>query len=217
LAAFPMEVLAMLTLYSAKGACSLAPHIILEAAGLNYRVVHVDLRAKAIEDGSDYWAINPKGAVPALGLDAAAGAEGEVLTENAVVLQYLADRVPGSGLLPASGLDRYRTLEWVNYIATELHKGFGPLFDPATLDDAKTLQIKLIEKKLDFIANALNGRDFLTGSDFRICDAYLFTILRWTDLVKIDIARWPDLAAFRQRIALLHSVAEVLQREGLKA
>jgi len=206
----------MLTLYSAKGACSLAPHIILEAAGLNYRVVHVDLLAKKLEDGSDYFAINPKGAVPALGLDAAAGGEGQVLTENAVVLQYLADRVPGSGLLPATGLDRYRTLEWVNYIATELHKGFGPLFHPATPDDAKALQIQQIEWKLDFIAKALDGRDFLTGPDFRICDAYLFTILRWTDMFKIDLARWPDLAAYRQRVALLHPVAEVLQREGLK-
>ena len=158
----------MLTLYSAKGACSLAPHIVLEAAGLNYRVVHVDLRAKKLEDGGDYWAVNPKGAVPALGLDAAAGAEGEVLTENAVVLQYLADRVPGSGLLPATGLDRYRTLEWVNYIATELHKGFSPLFNPQISDDARTMQIGLIEKKLDFVAKALAGRDFLTGPDFRI-------------------------------------------------
>ena len=137
----------MLTLYSAKGACSLAPHIILEATGLNYRVVHVDLRAKKLEDGGDYLAINPKGAVPALGLDAAAGAEGEVLTENAVILQYLADRVPGSGLLPAAGLDRYRTLEWVNYITTELHKGFGPLFNPALPEDARPLQLALIRKE----------------------------------------------------------------------
>lgn len=205
----------MLTLYSAKGACSLAPHIILEAAGLKYRVVHVDLRTKKLEDGGDYWAINPKGAVPALGLDAAAGAEGEVLTENAVVLQYLADRVPGSGLLPANGLERYRTLEWTNYISTELHKGFGPLFNPGTPDDAKVLQIQLIEKKLDFMAKALDGHDFLTGPDFRICDAYLFAILRWTDGFKIDLARWPALAAYRHRVASLHPVAEVLQREGL--
>ena len=205
----------MLTLYSATGACSLAPHIVLEAAGLNYRVVHVDLRAKKLEDGGDYWAVNPKGSVPALGLDAAAGAEGEVLTENAVVLQYLADRVPGSGLLPATGLDRYRTLEWVNYIATELHKGFSPLFNPQLSDDARKMQIGVIEKKLEFVAKALDGRDFLTGPDFRISDAYLFTILRWTDGFKIDLARWPALAAYRRRVALLHPVAEVLQREGL--
>jgi len=205
----------MLTLYSAPGACSLAPHIVLEAAGLNYRVVHVDLRAKTLDDGSDYFAINPKGAVPALGLDAAAGAEGEVLTENAVVLQYLADRVPGSGLLPATGLDRYRTLEWVNFIATELHKGFGPLFNPQLPDDSRALQLELIVRKLDFANTALDGRDFLCGPDFRICDAYLFTILRWTDGFKIDLARWPALAAYRQRIASLHPVAEVLQSEGL--
>ena len=207
----------MLTLYSAKGACSLAPHIILEAAGLNYRVIHVDLRAKKLEDGSDYWTINPKGAVPALGLDAAAGAEGEVLTENAVILQYLADRVPGSGLLPATGLERYRTLEWVNFISTELHKGFGPLFNPQLPDDAREMQIGLIEKKLDFLSKALEGRDYLSGPDFRIGDAYLFTILRWTDKFGIDLARWPALTSYRQRVALLHPVAEVLQREGLTA
>ena len=207
----------MLTLYSAKGACSLAPHIILEAAGLNYRVIHVDLRAKKLEDGGDYLGINPKGAVPALGLDAAADAEGEVLTENAVILQYIADRVPGSGLLPATGLDRYRTLEWVNYITTELHKSFGPLFNPAFPDDARPIQLDLIRKRLDYVAQALDdGRDFLTGSDFRICDAYLFVILRWTDQFGIDLARWPALAAYRQRVALLPPVAEVLQREGLK-
>jgi glutathione S-transferase len=205
----------MLTLYSATGACSLAPHIILEAAGLNYRVVHVDLPTKKLEDGSDYFAINPKGSVPALGLDAAAGAEGQVLTENAVVLQYLADRVPGSGLLSATGLERYRTLEWVNYIATELHKGFAPLFNPELPNDVRGLQIKLIGKKLDFINDALAGRDFLTGPDFRICDAYLYTILRWTDHFAIDLSRWPALAAYRQRVASLHAVAEVLQREGL--
>ena len=205
----------MLTLYSAPGACSLAPHIVLEAAGLKYRVVHVDLRAKKLEDGSDYLAINPKGAVPALGLDSAAGAEGQVLTENAVILQYLADRVPGSGLLPATGLERYRTLEWVNYVATELHKGFGPLFNPELPDDARGLQITLIGKKLDFANAALDGRDFLTGSEFRICDAYLFTILRWTDHFQIDLSRWPALAAYRRRVASLHPVAEVLQREGL--
>jgi glutathione S-transferase len=205
----------MLTLYSAPGACSLAPHIILEAAGLKYRVVHVDLRAKRLEDGSDYFAINPKGAVPALGLDVAAGAEGQVLTENAVILQYLADRVPGSGLLPATGLERYRTLEWVNFVATELHKGFGPLFNPELPDDARGLQIKLIGKKLDFINDSLAGRDFLTGADFRICDAYLFTILRWTDHFQIDLSRLPELATYRQRVASLHPVAEVLRREGL--
>ena len=206
----------MLTLYSAKGACSLAPHIILETAGLKYRVIHVDLRAKTIEGGGDYFAINSKGSVPALALDAAAGAEGEILTENAVILQYLADRVPNSGLLPVTGLPRYRTLEWVNFITTELHKSFGPLFNPAFPDDARPPQLDLIRKKLDFASQGLGDREFLTGADFRICDAYLFVILRWTDNFGIDLTRWPNLAAYRQRVAKLHAVAEVLQREGLK-
>lgn len=200
----------MLTLYTASGACSLAPHIILEASGLDYRAVHVDLRAKKLEDGSDFLTVNPKGAVPALDVGAR-----EVLTENAVILQYIADKSGSTAFLPDSGLDRYRTLEWVNFVATELHKGIGAMFNPAMTDEWKAMQTGMVEKKLDFLAKALAGRDFLTGASFRICDAYLFTILRWTDTFSIDLGRWPALSGYRARVAALPFVAAVLEREGL--
>jgi glutathione S-transferase len=200
----------MLTLYTSPGACSLAPHIILEGSGLAYRAVHVDLRAKTIDDGSDYLAINPKGAVPAVEV-----APGEVLTENAVVLQYLADKSGSTAFLPNAGLERYRTLEWVNFVATELHKGIGAMFNPAMTDEWKAVQLKLVDKKLDFVASALGSQDFLTGPSFRICDAYLFAILRWTDMFGIDLGRWPALRDYRARVAALPFVAAVLEREGL--
>lgn len=200
----------MLTLYTTPGACSLAPHLVLEATGLDYRAVHVDLRAKTLEDGSDYLAINPKGAVPAIDVGA-----GEVLTENAVILQYIADKSGSTATLPDSGLDRYRTLEWVNFVATELHKGIGAMFNPAMAPEWKAMQTAMVEKKLDFVAEALSGRDFLTGSSFRICDAYLFTVLRWTDMFNIDLGRWPALRDYRARVAALPFVAAVLEREGL--
>ena len=200
----------MLTLYTAAGACSLAPHIILEATGLDYRAVHVDLHAKQTEDGGDYLAINPKGAVPALDVGA-----GEVLTENAVILQYIADKSGSTAYLPDSGIERYRTLEWGNFVATEMHKGIGAMFNPAMTDEWKVVQTGIVEKKLDFLDQALAGRHFLTGSHFRICDAYLFTILRWTDMFKIDLGRWPALRDYRVRVAALPFVAAVLEREGL--
>ena len=200
----------MLTLYTSPGACSLAPHIVLEGTGLDYRAVHVDLKSKTLEDGTDYWPINPKGAVPALEV-----AAGEVLTENAVVLQYIADKSGSTAFLPNAGLERYRTLEWVNFVATELHKGLGAMFNPAMTDEWKAMQTQLVEKKLDFLSEALDGRDFLTGDHFRICDAYLFAILRWTDIFKIDLGRWPALRDYRARVAALPFVAAVLDREGL--
>jgi glutathione S-transferase len=200
----------MLTLYTAAGACSLAPHIILEAADLDYRAIHVDLKAKKLEDGADYLALNPKGAVPALEV-----ALGEVLTENAVILQYIADKSGSAAFLPIAGLERYRTLEWVNYVATEIHKGLGAMFNPAMAAEWKAMQTGLVEKKFDYLAKALAGSDFLTGSHFRICDAYLFTVLRWTDGFGIDLGRWPELRNYRARVAALPAVAAVLEREGL--
>jgi glutathione S-transferase len=200
----------MLTLYTTPGACSLAPHIALEAAGLDYRAVHVDLAAKKLEDGSDYLAINPKGAVPAMDVG------GEVLTENAVLLTYIADKSGSEQLLPASGIERYRVLEWTNFVATEMHKGLGVLFLPMFDAAAKQVQTQLAEKKLDYLERALAGKEYLTGSAFRICDAYLFTILRWTDIFKIDLGRWPTVAEYRRRVAALPFAAKVLEQEGLQ-
>lgn len=203
----------MLILYSAPGACSTATHIALEASGLDYHVDRVDLRAKRLEDGLDYRLINPKGAVPALRVD-----EDEILTENLTCLVYIADKSGHDALLPREGLARYRTLEWTNYITTELHKGFGPLFNPAASADAKDAAREQLGHKLDYVEAWLaGGGPFLTGAQARICDYYLFVILRWTDNFGLDLHRWPALRDYRARVADEPPVARVLERTGLSA
>jgi len=198
-------------LYYTRGACSQVPHIILHEAGLPHDSAKVDLRAKKLDDGSDYLRINPKGAVPALELD-----DGQVLTENAVILQYIADQAGAFELLPQPGdLQRYRVLEWVNFVATELHKSFGPLFTPAAGEDAKRLARDTIAKKLDFVEQQLDDKPYLLGDQFTLPDAYLFVMLGWTAGQGFDLSRWPKLAAFRERIAKRESVREVLEFEGL--
>ncbi|RST32195.1 glutathione transferase GstA [Sphingomonas ginkgonis] len=200
-------------LYTTPGACSTATHIALEASGLDYSTVLVDLRAKRLESGLDYLTVNPKGAVPALRVD-----EDEVLTENMTCLVYIADKSGSAALLPLSGLERYRVLEWTNYVTTELHKGFGPLFNPAASDELKDATKALIAKKFDYVEAALGGAGpFLTGAHARICDYYLYVILRWTDQFGIDLVRWPALAEFRRRVAAEEPVARVLERTGLGA
>ena len=163
-------------LYHTPGACSLAPHIALREAGLEFSLVRVDLRSKTMEDGGDYLRINLAGAVPALDLG-----NGEVLTENAVILQYVAELVPSAKLLPQSGLERYRVLEWIGFIATELHKGFAPLFNPQASEDLKAATREKIGTKLDLVQERLGDGDYVRGPRFTAADAYLFTILRWTD------------------------------------
>jgi glutathione S-transferase len=197
-------------LYYTPGACSLAPHIVLREAGLPFDLAKVDLQAKRTESGEDYSAINPKGSVPALGLD-----DGSVLTENAVILQYLADRSPAAGLIPAGGIARYRLLEWLNFIATEVHKGFGPLWNPATPAEYKTTTRETLGKKFDYLQNALQGRDWIAGEDFTIVDAYAFTVLNWTAMHEIDLSRWPGLTAFQGRVANRPAVRAALIAEGL--
>ena len=198
-------------LYYSRGACSQVPHIILHEAGLPHDSAKVDLRAKKLEDGSDYLKINPKGAVPALELD-----DGQVLTENAVILQYIADQAGAFELLPQPGdMQRYRVLEWVNFVATELHKSFGPLFNPAAGEESKQLARDLIGKKLDYVDQQIGDKDYLLGDQFTLPDAYLFVMLGWTAGQSIDLSRWPKLAAFRERISKRESVREVLAFEGL--
>ena len=197
-------------LYYTPGACSLAPHIVLSESGLDFETVAIDLTAKLLPDGSDYKAINPKGAVPALGLDG-----GEILTENATILQYLADQAGSTTLLPSQGLARYRVLEWVTYMSTEIHKGFGPLWNPASSDDVKEATRTLLGAKFDYLQERLSGGSFLTGAAFTIADAYLFTLLNWAPMHKIGLARWPGLAAFQQRVAERRSVQQTLAAEGL--
>jgi glutathione S-transferase len=198
-------------LYYSPGACSQAPHILLHEIGLDHDAARVDLKAKKLEDGGDYLKINPKGAVPALQLDS-----GEVLTENAVILQYLGDRANWPEVLPPMGdFRRYRVLETVNFITTELHKRFGMLFNPNAGDDTKRLVTDELGKKLDYIDQQLGDGPFLFGDDLTLPDAYLFVITGWAEKMLGGLDRWPNLKAFRARMMERPSVRNVLEFEGL--
>jgi len=197
-------------LYYTPGACSQAPHIALRETGLPFEAIKVDLAAKKLESGEDYKAINDKGAVPALGLE-----DGSVLTENAAILQYIADQTGGDLMPPLLSMKRYRLLEWLNYIATELHKGFGPLWNPATPDDYKQATRDALGKKFDYLQEKIGDGPHLTGDPFTIADAYLFVILNWTGMHKIDLSRWPGLTAYVARVAERPAVQETLRAEGL--
>ncbi|HEY0113158.1 MAG TPA: glutathione transferase GstA [Allosphingosinicella sp.] len=198
-------------LYYAPGACSQAPHIVAREAGLPVEIVKVDLAAKQTEHGEDYRSINPKGSVPALRLDS-----GEVLTENAVILQYLADQAPGSELaLPESGIERYRLLESLNFIATELHKGFGPLWNPAAPDAFKDATRELLGKKFHYLQQKIGDGPYILGERFSILDAYAFVVLNWSRIHRIDVDRWPGLALYLKRVSERPAVQETLRAEGL--
>ena len=197
----------MVTLYYSPGACSQAPHILLHETGIEHDAAKVNLKSKTLEDGSSYLQVNPKGAVPALRLE-----DGEVLTENAVVLQYLGDR---AGTLPPPGdRRRYRILEMVNFITTELHKSFSPLFDSAAGDETKHYFRDHIAKRLDHIERRLGSGPFLMGDTLTLPDPYLFVISGWTDRL-IGLDNWPNIAAFRTRMLERPAVRHVLKFEGL--
>ena len=198
-------------LYYAPGACSLASHITLREAGLPVDLRKADTKTKKLEDGSDYFAVNSKGAVPALRLD-----DGQVLTEGPAILQYLADQKPESKLAPKAGtLERYRLLEWLNFITSEVHKSFSPLFNPAADPAVKQYTTQNLEKKFDWINKQLAGKQYLTGDQFTIADAYLFVVVNWSNFVGIDLGRWPALKAFQDRVAARPKVQEALAAEGL--
>lgn len=198
-------------LYYSPGACSLAPHIVAREAGVPIDLVKVDLATKTTEAGEDFRAINPKGSIPALLLD-----EGSVLTEGAVISQYIADQAPEAGLLPpARTLERYRALEWLNFVATELHKGFGPLWRKETPADMRKLVKDMIGTKFRFLDGHLTDRDYLLGDGFSAPDAYAFTVLSWAPVVGIDLAGWPNVAAYIERISARPSVRAALAAEGL--
>jgi glutathione S-transferase len=198
-------------LYYAPAACSQAPHIVAREAGLEIELAKVNFPDKVTDDGEKLTDVNPKGAVPALRLD-----DGEMLTENAVILQYLADRAPGSELaLPTSGIERYRLLEWLNFIATELHKGFGPLWNPATPDSFKQATRDALGKKFDYLQEKIGDGPYILGTRFSILDAYAFAVLNWSKMHSIDIARWPGLSRYLARIAERPAVQETLRAEGL--
>jgi len=196
-------------LYYSPGACSQAPHILMHEIGLSHDAARVDLKSHTLGNGSSYYDVNPKGSVPALELE-----NGEVLTENAVILQYLGDRA-GSDVLPPPGdFRRYRVLEMVNFITTELHKRFGFLFNPDTTEEMKKLFIRDLGKKLDFIDQRLKGGPFLFGDELTLPDVYLFVIAGWTEKM-IGLEGWPNLTAFRRRMLQRPAVRNVLQFEGL--
>ena len=196
-------------LYYSPGACSQAPHIILHETGLSHEAVKVDLKEKRTEDGRDYRTINLKGAVPALELD-----NGEVLTENAVVLQYLGDRTNlGEWLPPMGDFRRYRVLEWLNFITTELHKNFAPLFKPDAGDEVKAFARKTVEERFDYVEREFAG-PYVMGDSATLPDAYLFVLLGWAEKM-IGLDRWPKLAKFRRMFAERPAVRHVLKFEGL--
>jgi glutathione S-transferase len=198
-------------LYYSPGACSQAPHILLHEIGLHHDAERVDLKAKQTEHGRDYLVINPKGAVPALELDS-----GDILTENAVILQYLGDRSSVGEVLPPLGnFRRYRVLELTNFITTELHKRFGFLFSPDATDDMKQLVIRDLSKKLDYIDSELGEGPFMMGDELTLPDPYLFVITGWAEKMLGGLDRWPNLRAFRERMLDRPSVRHVLRFEGL--
>jgi glutathione S-transferase len=196
-------------LYYSPNACSQAPHILLHEIGLSHDAARVDLKSHTIEDGGSYYQVNPKGSVPALELD-----NGEVLTENAVILQYLGDRTSSDVLPPLGDFRRYRVLEMVNFITTELHKRFGYLFSPDATDEMKKLVIRDLGKKLDYIDARLGVGPFLFGEDLTLPDVYLFVITGWTERM-IGLAAWQNLTAFRERMLQRPAVRHVLRFEGL--
>jgi glutathione S-transferase len=198
-------------LYYSPGACSLSPHIALLEAGLPYDLVKVDLKAKKLENGDDYLKVNPKGQVPALALDS-----GELVTEGPVIVQMIADKASGMNLAPArDSAERYKLLEWLNFITSEVHKSFGPLFSPVLADDAKAFFKDRVMGKFKYVDGALAGHDYLMGKQFTVADGYLFTMLSWADRMKFDLSGMPNLVAYRDRVAARPKVKEALTKEGL--
>ncbi len=198
-------------LYFSPGACSLSPHIVLNEAGLAHTIERVNFGTKLTASGADFKAINPKGSVPALQLD-----DGNVLTEGAVIVQYLADLVPGKNLAPAVGtMPRYRLMETLNFISTELHKSFSPLFNPAATDAAREAAIKHLQPRISFISRQLGDEDYLGGKQFTVADAYLFVVLSWSARVKLSLADWPNIQAFLTRVAARPAVHAAMVAEGL--
>ena len=198
-------------LYYSPGACSLSPHIVLSETGLDFELEKVDLGAKKTERGRDYWSINPKGYVPALELD-----DGRLLTEGPAIVQYLADLVPEKHLAPPAGsMERYRLQEWLNFISTELHKGFSPLFDHSAPEEWKLRVRERLGKRLAIVAAQLETNSYLMGSSFSVADAYLYTVLRWSRHAAVDLSGWPMLGEYMLRIETRPAVHAALEAEGL--
>jgi len=198
-------------LYYAPGACSLSPHIVSREAGIDLELECADLAQKKTETGKDFWGVNPKGQVPVLETD-----DGQKLTEGPVIVQYLADQKPGSGLAPAPGtIDRYRVQEWLSFVGSEMHKTYGPLFRPTTPEEFKVLSREVIGRRVAWLDKELAGKQYLMGDKFTVADAYLFTVLRWSPRVGVDLSKSPNVTAYVDRVAARPKVQEALKAEGL--
>ena len=198
-------------LFYSTGTCALSPHIVAQEAGIELRLQKVDLKTKTIASAGDFFAINPKGSVPALELD-----NGEILTEGPVIAQYLADLKPEKGLAPAAGtFERYRLQEWLGYINSELHKTYSPLFRPDTPAETRAERLAYLNKRYALVEKRLEGRPYLLGAAFTAADAYLFTITNWAAHVKLDLTPFPNLRAFQERVAARPAVQAAMQAEGL--
>ena len=197
-------------LYFSPNACSLASHIVLRELALPFELIRVDNQKKLTADGDDFLQINPKGYVAALQLD-----NGEVLTEGAAILQYLADRVPAAGLAPANGSwERVRLQEWLNFVSSEIHGGLGVLFKDAIPDEVKALFKATLFKRFAILVHTLERQDYLLGAQYSVADAYLFVVLRWAGLFDIDLQQWPALAKFQQRVGERPAVIAALAAEN---
>ena len=197
-------------LYFSPGACSLSPHIVLRETGVPFDLVQVDTKTKKTKTGDDFLKVNPKGMVPVLVLD-----NGEVLTEGPAIVQYIADKKPSS-LIPACGSEeRYRVLEWLNYVTAEIHKSFTPLFKPNTPEEYKTISKDNLAARFAYLDGKLAGKQFLTGDTFTVADAYLFTVLKWSRFHNIDLAQWPNVKSFVDRVEARPKVQEAMMAEGL--
>ena len=199
-------------LYYAPGACSLSPHIVSREAGIPVELKKTNVKEKVVDGGGDYWQVNGKGYVPALELD-----NGQLLTEGPAIVQYLADQKPESGLAPKAGsFERYKVQEWLNFITSEIHKGFSPLFRPTTPDEYKKIAKDNLANRFTWLDKQLAGKDYLMGKQFTVADAYLFTVLRWTTPMQIDLKQWPNVAAYVARVGARPKVQEALKAEGLQ-
>jgi glutathione S-transferase len=198
-------------LYYAPGACSLSPHIVASELGLDVQLEKVDLKAHVAANGADYFAINPKGYVPALQME-----NGEILTEGPAIVQYLADRKPESGLAPANGTtERYRLQEMLGYINSEIHKTYSTLFNAKTTPEVRQEKTEYLAKRYELIEKQLAGHDYLFGNRFTVADAYLFTVTNWAHHLKVDLSAFPNLAAFQKRVAARPAVLAAMKAEGL--
>ncbi|MBF7730975.1 glutathione transferase GstA [Pseudomonas sp. N040] len=198
-------------LYYSPGACSLSPHIALEESGLAYEAIAAPTKTHQLADGTDYYSINPLGYVPLLVLD-----DGRQLREGPAIVQYIADQVPARHLAPANGtFERAKLQEWLNFIGTELHKGFSPLFNPATPAEYKTMLIAKLGERLKFTDGLLAGQQFVLGDTFSVADGYLFTVTNWAQPLGIDLAPYANLVAYRSRVAARPAVRAAMQAEGL--